>query len=114
MDEFGLKDTRLLWGHSYRKLGWADYQKNAIFLNKDYIYLTKDDAEIEDTVRHEISHVLSVKRYGYLEGRGHGDRWKQVCYEVGAKPRACSDAACLPAKGQKKISDLRPVFRIIG
>lgn len=42
------------------------------------------DAEVEDTIRHEIAHALDYERNGRMSG--HGRQWQIIAIEVGAKP----------------------------
>jgi len=41
---------------------------------------------LEDTIRHEIAHAISVERHGVEKGRGHNWRWKNAARQVHAKP----------------------------
>jgi len=46
---------------------------------------------LEDTIRHEIAHAVSMERYGVQTGSGHGWRWKKVAEECHALPERCVD-----------------------
>lgn len=46
-----------------------------------------DRAQVEDTIRHEIAHILVGP------GKGHGWEWKQMCATTGADPTRCYDSA---------------------
>lgn len=43
-----------------------------------------DEAEVRDTILHEIAHVLAGIR------AGHGPAWKDVARSLGARPEACA------------------------
>ena len=42
-----------------------------------------DEAEVRDTILHEIAHALAGK------GHGHNAVWRKKCLEVGARPERC-------------------------
>jgi predicted SprT family Zn-dependent metalloprotease len=44
--------------------------------------LLNDEAEVVDTILHEIAHALTP-------GDGHGPAWKAACLRIGAKPVRC-------------------------
>jgi predicted SprT family Zn-dependent metalloprotease len=50
-----------------------------------HFVLLNDWPEIEDTIRHEISHALAGPE------AGHGHVWRCMCHITGAVPRSCSD-----------------------
>ena len=58
------------------------------------------DAQIEDTLRHEIAHAVAYVRHG-RKALGHGPLWRAVAREVEAAPRAtCREGLDLPAPHQ--------------
>lgn len=64
------------------RLGQCRYRSKEIGISKWILYAC-DWETIEDTLRHEIAHVLAP-------GDGHGPRWKRMAREVGADPeRLC-------------------------
>ena len=74
------------WQNKKVSLGTCSYRKKEIRLSKWYVELN-DEAEVRDTILHEIAHALSYERHG---SKGHGRLWKSICREIGAIPRACS------------------------
>lgn len=46
-----------------------------------------DEAEIRDTILHEIAHALVGPKHG------HDAVWKAKCLEIGAMPKRCGQAA---------------------
>ena len=42
--------------------------------------------KVKDTILHEIAHAIA----GY--SAGHGQKWKDVCIQIGAKPERCYDS----------------------
>ena len=81
-------DWKFRWQNKKISLGTCSYQKKEIRLSKWYAELN-DEAEVRDTILHEIAHALSYIRHG-RKGIGHGRLWKSICREIGAIPRACS------------------------
>jgi predicted SprT family Zn-dependent metalloprotease len=47
-----------------------------------------DEAQVVDTILHEVAHALAFERYGH--GVGHDARWKAIAAQLGATPRACT------------------------
>lgn len=86
MEEHGLFDE--CWHFEFenckRSLGRCHYMEEKITLSKWYVELN-EEADVEDTILHEIAHALSWIRYGAM-GRGHGRLWKDICVEIGARP----------------------------
>ena len=76
------------WQNKKGALGTCSYNNKEIRLSKWYVELN-DEAEVRDTILHEIAHALSYERHG-SKGIGHGRLWKSICREIGAIPRACS------------------------
>lgn len=76
------------WHNKKRSLGTCSYRKKIIYLAKWYVELN-DEAEVKDTILHEIAHALSYEKHG-SKGIGHGKLWKAICREIGARPKACT------------------------
>ena len=83
-----LGNWKFRWQNKKVSLGTCSYRKKEIRLSKWYVELN-DEAEVRDTILHEIAHALSYERHG-SKGIGHGRLWKSICREIGAIPRACS------------------------
>jgi hypothetical protein len=81
LDRHGLADWRFQWDRARRRFGSCSTTRKRITLS---IYLTKlnDEAEVRDTILHEIAHALTP-------GDGHGRAWKAACARIGAKPDRC-------------------------
>lgn len=67
-----------------RSYGRAAYVAGRIEINPTSL---ADDASVEETIRHELAHLLSFQRYG-RSGLGHGANWQRVARELGAIPAA--------------------------
>ena len=72
-----------------RTAGWAYYVENKIEFNSVLLVENEKDM-LEDTVVHEIAHLISWQVYG-REGRGHGWMWKSVMNRLGVEPTRCHD-----------------------
>lgn len=59
--------------------------KRTITINKDLLINPRFFHLIEDTILHEIAHIITYEHCGTL---GHNDTWKFVCKVIGATPNA--------------------------
>jgi predicted SprT family Zn-dependent metalloprotease len=88
MARFGLAEWQFAFNKRKRRMGQCVYphlgQPGRIELSV-YFVLLNDWSEIEDTIRHEISHALAGPK------AGHGHTWRCMCHITGARPQACSD-----------------------
>lgn len=73
---------RLISDLSKPFLGMTDYGTKTVFLNSFHID-THGDAEVLDTIRHEVAHCIAGS------GAGHGEEWKKVAIQLGASPLPC-------------------------
>jgi predicted SprT family Zn-dependent metalloprotease len=77
---------RFAFDHARRRFGCCNYTRKVISLSRP-LTLLNAEAEVRDTLLHEIAHALCPPR------EGHGPRWRAKCREIGARPRRCySDA----------------------
>ena len=78
MDKYDLfdKDWKFAFDNARRRLGLCSYRRKTISLSKNYLPLV-DEAEVIDTVLHEIAHALVGKK------QGHNWIWKQKAVEIG-------------------------------
>jgi len=84
MEQHGLLDKR--WYFEFdsakRRFGVCRYGLRCIGLSK-YLVALNDEAEVRDTILHEIAHALVGP------GHGHGPVWKAKCVEIGCRPVRC-------------------------
>jgi len=98
-----LRHWKFRWQNKKVSLGTCSYHKKEIRLSKWYVELN-NEAEVKDTILHEIAHALSYVRHG-RKGIGHGKLWKDICREIGAIPRACSKEKLNKPKNHYKYVD---------
>jgi len=68
-------------GRGSRRLGLCSYSRKLIKLSRHHI-LNGTDAEIMDTIRHEVAHALAGPF------AKHGPEWKMWARKLGATPRS--------------------------
>ncbi|MFA9478152.1 SprT-like domain-containing protein [Phycisphaerales bacterium AB-hyl4] len=99
MNEHGLieKGWRFRWSRGKRQLGLAQIRRRpdrhtgqvgvvrTIRLSQHLVQLN-GEAEVRDTILHEIAHALAGLEHG------HDAHWQAVCRRVGAKPQRLADA----------------------
>ena len=81
MDEHGLDAWTFAFLEAERRLGDCNFQDRVIRIGRAHA-LDASEAEIRDTILHEIAHALAGP-----EAR-HGARWKAIARRIGATPRA--------------------------
>ena len=81
MDEHGLDTWTFAFLEAERRLGDCHYQDRVIRIGRAHA-LDASEAEIKDTILHEIAHALAGP-----EAR-HGPKWKAIAKRIGATPRA--------------------------
>ena len=88
MAAHGLDDWRGQLDDARRRFGVCRMRSKVISISRPLCELNTE-AEIRDTILHEIAHALAWQRHG--ENCGHDARWKEICLEVGARPVASYD-----------------------
>ncbi len=81
MDEHGLGDWSFAFLEAERRLGDCHFEDRVIRIGRAHA-LDASEAEVRDTVLHEIAHALAGP-----EAR-HGPAWKATARRIGATPRA--------------------------
>lgn len=91
---------------------WATIKLSSRFV------LHNDEADVDDTLRHEFAHMVCNLRNGQIinritkERERHGNAWKKVALELGAKPRSCADGVYVPKNFQLVCSN--PKCKLFG
>jgi SprT protein len=72
---------RVEWNSSLKTAaGRADYRDKLISLNPQLI---EHPTEIDQTLRHELAHILAQFRAGRRRLLPHGVEWQQACHDLG-------------------------------
>ncbi len=87
MGEWGLIQKGWGFGFNNRKtsLGVCFFRKKMIELS-DFNICIITDAEIVDTIKHEVAHALDFEKRGYSS---HDRVWQGWAIMVGARPETC-------------------------
>jgi len=75
---------RFQWDRAKTRLGLCDFHKKTIQLSLPRTEF-QSEAQIRDTLLHEIAHALAGPK------AGHGPRWQHIARELGATPDRCAD-----------------------
>jgi len=90
----------LHWSEAKSEFGRCVSGKQQIWLSKVLVALN-DEAEMMDTVRHEIAHALTDMEWVRNGGRrpeAHGPEWRRNCLVVGATPSRLASGKTPKAK----------------
>lgn len=87
--EHGLASWRLVFDRAKRRAGICRYDQSVIGLSAPLTAL-HDEAEVRDTILHEIAHALAGP------SAGHGPRWQAIARRIG-----CSGQRCVPAESPR-------------
>ena len=77
--------TAMVNTRTTRTYGLCRYRERRIEVSWQIARLN-DKAETMNTILHEVAHALAGG------AAGHGDKWKAVCIDIGARPERCYDA----------------------
>lgn len=72
-----------------RVAGQAWFSSWKIELNPDFLNNGHLEDMINQTLPHELAHLISKKVYGSVLGGGHGRFWKSVMVQLGLRPDRC-------------------------
>lgn len=86
LDQNGLQDWVVRYSPAVRQFGACYHRRKCILLSKKLVELN-DEAEVIDTILHEIAHAIAGHK------AGHGREWQEVCKKIGAKPIRCYSLA---------------------
>ncbi len=82
LDAYALHDWSFRFDRSKRRFGVCKYKTKTIGLSF-YLVRMNPEAEVKNTILHEIAHAIAGHK------AGHGPEWKEVCRCVGADPARC-------------------------
>jgi SprT protein len=63
-------------------------KKGILKINMD-VFLNNKEEYINQTIPHEIAHIISDNHFGREKGDSHGDNWKRVMLYFGKNPKRC-------------------------
>ena len=92
IQQHGLSDWRFAFDHARRRFGSCQPTRKLITLSRTLTFLN-GEAEVRDTILHEIAHALTP-------GDNHGPAWRAACLRIGARPVRCftTDDVALPPR----------------
>lgn len=81
LNKWGLAEAgwHFIFSNGKTVIGHCHFFKKEIAFSKHYVNI--EEAEVKDTILHEIAHALAGGR------AGHGKEWKRACQIVGANPK---------------------------
>lgn len=88
LEEFRLTGWTVALDNSVARFGVCRYRTKTISLSRRIVELN-DEAEVEDTIRHEVAHALAGS------DAGHGPEWRAACLRTGARPFRCYDSSAI-------------------
>lgn len=90
MEDHGIGNTwRFQFDNAKRRCGACFHKRKVITLSRHFVQYNAE-AEVRDTVLHEIAHAFAGHEVG------HGVRWQSWAIRVGARPERCSANAVMP------------------
>lgn len=89
MSQHGLSGWSFGFNRNKRRLGVCWQDERRIELSSHYVSRNTRE-HIIDTVLHEIAHALVGVSHG------HDKVWKQMCLQIGCRPRSCDNTADMP------------------
>lgn len=93
MEDHGIGNT---WSFAFdrakQRCGCAKFKIRTITLSQ-YFVQRNDEAEVRDTILHEIAHVLAGAK------AGHGVKWQMWAIRIGARPERCAMNVDMPEGG---------------
>lgn len=110
MQQHGLRDWTFRFTRAKTQLGICKFKPRVIALSAP-LTLLNDEAQVRDTILHEIAHALAGVK------AGHGWKWKMIARSIGAKPERCESGEVAQPKGKyvltcKNCGIQQPVYRV--
>lgn len=85
MTKYGVTDFKFEWSDAKDLFGWCSNSQKIIKLSRVLVELN-DEAQVTDTILHEIAHALTP-------GCAHNEIWRRVAKAIGANGERCYDGA---------------------
>ena len=84
LDQYGLRTWRFRFDRAVRRFGTCHHRRATITLSAP-LTLLNPEAEVRDTILHEIAHAIAGP------DAGHGAEWRKYATLIGARPERCFD-----------------------
>ncbi len=91
MEQHGLSGWSFVFDRAVRRAGKCSYRERTISLSAPLAKL-HDEAEVRETVLHEIAHALTP-------GEGHSAVWRRTALRIGSNGERCVDSAAPQVPG---------------
>lgn len=98
MEENNLKGWRFRFDHSTRRAGCCNYRNKMISISF-HLACTGKDADIRDTILHEIAHALVGKKHN------HDAIWRAKAMEIGCSGERCHRLEFAPPRYQVRCEN---------
>lgn len=98
MEDNGLSGWSFAFDRAKRRCGACFYAKKTITLSRYYVE-RNDEADVRDTILHEIAHVLAGAK------AGHGAIWQMWAIRLGARPERCATNVVMPEGNVEGLCD---------
>jgi len=98
MEDNGVGTWSFRFDNAKRRCGACFYQRRTITLSRHFVTMN-DEAEVRDTVLHEIAHAFAGSR------AGHGTHWQMWAIRLGARPERCGVDVVMPEGGIEGVCD---------
>lgn len=95
MDRHNLQYWDIRIGNARTTAGLCNYSKKQITISL-FLANARDKNHTEDTILHEIAHALAGHE------AGHGQEWKDICRQIGARPERCFSVSEIPPEKRYK------------
>lgn len=82
MNDHGLGHWSFQLDRAKKRAGRCNHTYKIISLSESFVQYNSEE-DVKDIILHEIAHAIAGPK------QGHGDIWKNICRQIGAKPVRC-------------------------
>lgn len=98
MEDNGLSGWSFGFDRAKRRCGQTNFRLKKITLSR-YFVQSNGEAEVLDTILHEIAHALAGS------AAGHGVQWQMWAIRIGARPERCATNVVMPEGNVEGLCD---------